>query len=135
MTDDIDIHELLAARRQIAHIWGIEDVQQIRPDLNDDQAWGVLKVIDERLDSEYGLSWDDIENAAEELFPEPDHWRGCIEVTVKGYTYSDALDHFTGLADHIEQAAVNDTTRATFDSVSLRPVECRPGDQNGGSHE
>ena len=36
---DVDIHELLAENRQIAHIWGIDDVQQQRPDLDDDQAW------------------------------------------------------------------------------------------------
>lgn len=70
MTGDIDIHELLGARRQIAHIWRVDDVQQLRPDLSDEQAWEVLKTIDERLDSEHGISWEDIETIAEELFPE-----------------------------------------------------------------
>jgi hypothetical protein len=36
MTNEIDVHALLAKSRQIAVIWSIEDVQQERPDLNDD---------------------------------------------------------------------------------------------------
>ena len=46
---DVDIHELLAENRQIAHIWGIDDVQEQRPDLDDDQAWAVLQVAEKRL--------------------------------------------------------------------------------------
>jgi hypothetical protein len=65
---DIDIHELLAENRQIAHIWGIEDVQGRRPDLDDDQAWQVLQTIDRRLDSEHGNCWDTIKIVADELF-------------------------------------------------------------------
>jgi len=66
---DIDVHELLARRRQIAHIWGIDDVQGIRPDLNDDDAWTVLQTCERHLDSYYGLSWTTIEITADELFP------------------------------------------------------------------
>src|SRR5262249_34916756 len=65
---DIDIHELLAQNRCIAHIWGTEDVQEVRPDLDDDQAWQVLQTIERRIDSQYGLSWDTIEIVADELF-------------------------------------------------------------------
>jgi hypothetical protein len=65
---DIDIHELLADNRQIAHIWGIGDVQKVRPDLDDDQAWQVLQTIDRRLDSEQGVCWETIEIVADELF-------------------------------------------------------------------
>jgi hypothetical protein len=65
---DIDIHELLAQNHQIADIWGTEDVQQVRPDLNDDQAWQVLQIVDRRYDSEYGIVWSTIEVIAEELF-------------------------------------------------------------------
>src|SRR5207244_6904068 len=35
---DLDIHELLKKRRQIGHIWGVEDVHEVRPDLTDEQA-------------------------------------------------------------------------------------------------
>src|SRR5260370_33397864 len=55
---DIDIHELLAENRKIAHIWGIDDVQGLRPDLNDDQAWQVLQTVDMHLDSEHGSPRD-----------------------------------------------------------------------------
>ena len=42
----IDVHVLLAPRRQIASIWSIEDVQEVRPDLTDDQAWEVLQQVE-----------------------------------------------------------------------------------------
>jgi hypothetical protein len=65
---DIDIYELLSQNRQIADIWGTEDVQQVRPDLNDDQAWEVLQTADRRYDSEYGITWTTLESIAQELF-------------------------------------------------------------------
>jgi hypothetical protein len=71
----IDIHDLLAERRQIAHIWGIEDVQGIRPDLDDDQAWDVLQHVDRHKDAELGITWLTLEMAAGHLFgdaPETD---------------------------------------------------------------
>src|SRR4051812_1017236 len=45
-----DIHQLLPNSRQIAPIWGIEDVQQFRPNLSDDQAWEVLQHVDHYYD-------------------------------------------------------------------------------------
>jgi hypothetical protein len=69
----IDIHELLTQRRQIAAIWSIEDVQQIRPDLSDDQAWEVLQQCDRKHDCNLGLTWDAIEYAADDMFPQPDN--------------------------------------------------------------
>ena len=76
MTNDtIDIHELLAARRQIAHIWSIEDVQSVRPDLDDDQSWEVLQSVDHHKDAEYGITWLTLALAADHLFgdaPETD---------------------------------------------------------------
>ena len=73
---DIDIHDLLAQNRCIAHLWGIEDVQQVRPDLNDNAAWQILQIVDRRLDSEHGMNWDTIEDVADELVPEPDTEEG-----------------------------------------------------------
>jgi hypothetical protein len=67
---DIDIHEVLAANRVIAHLWGTEDVQAVRPDLDDDQAWQVLQTVARRLDSQHGMSWETVEIVAEELFGE-----------------------------------------------------------------
>jgi hypothetical protein len=65
---DVDIHELLAENRQIALIWSVEDVQQLRPDLNDDQAWEVLQHVDHHKDAELGITWLTLEMAADHLF-------------------------------------------------------------------
>ena len=70
-----DIHALLAERRQIAMIWGVEDVQSVRPDLTDDQAWEVLQDVDHHKDAELGITWLTLEMAAEHRFgdaPETD---------------------------------------------------------------
>jgi hypothetical protein len=85
MIDDIDIHELLASRRQIAHIWGVEDVQQIRPDLSDDQSWKVLQDVDRHLDSELGITWLTLEATADDLFPAPDDSGHPLSVTGGGH--------------------------------------------------
>jgi hypothetical protein len=122
---DVDIHELLAKNRIIGHLWGIEDVQEVRPDLNDDQAWQVLQAIEQRLDSQFGMSWDTIEIIADELFGSKpvQRWQGRIDVAVEGYSRDEAIEHFTDLAAHIEKGAVNSTTRATFDFASLRCLD------------
>jgi hypothetical protein len=67
-TTGIDIHALLAQRRQIAVIWSIEDVQGIRPDLSDDQCWEVLEHVDHHKDAELGITWLTLEMASEILF-------------------------------------------------------------------
>ncbi|MBS0263108.1 MAG: hypothetical protein JSS02_14285 [Planctomycetes bacterium] len=68
---EIDVHELLAKRRQVAVIWSVEDVQSVRPDLTDDQSWAVLKECERRHDASWGITWISIEIIAGELFPEP----------------------------------------------------------------
>ena len=76
---EIDIHELLAERRLIGHLWGIEDVQGVRPDLSEDQCWEVLQFTDGHKDAELGITWLTLEAAAEELFgdaPDPDEAGG-----------------------------------------------------------
>jgi hypothetical protein len=65
---EVDIDDLLRDNRLIAHIWSVEDVRNIRPDLNDDQAWEVLRRIDNDVDSSIGISWDDIERMAREMY-------------------------------------------------------------------
>ena len=65
---DVDIHELLAQHRQIAHIWSVEDVQSVRPDLTEDQAWEVLQFVDDHKDAELGITWLTLTMAAEHLF-------------------------------------------------------------------
>jgi len=68
----IDIHKQLEQRRQVAVIWGIEDVQGMHPDLNDDQAWEVLLQCSKVHDREHGFTWLLIEYVAEDIFPCPE---------------------------------------------------------------
>lgn len=67
--DLIDIHELLNKKRQIAHVWSIEDVQTLRPELSDDQAWEILQSVDSRKDATVGINWDVLQHHADEIFP------------------------------------------------------------------
>lgn len=68
VSDEIDVEALLAARRQIAAIWGIEDVELIRPDLSDDQRWEVLQGVAMLHDADSGIDWMMIEQVADDLF-------------------------------------------------------------------
>ena len=73
MTKQIDINSYLARNKQIATIWGTEDVQEVRPDLNKKQAWKVLQEVDRQGSAEYGITWDTLQDTARELYgPEPD---------------------------------------------------------------
>jgi hypothetical protein len=65
---DIDVHAFLAERKLVASLWGIEDVQEVRPDLTDDQAWQVLQHVDRQKDATIGITWDTLEWAAQGLF-------------------------------------------------------------------
>jgi len=122
---DVDIHELLAEHRQIAHLWGVDDVRALRPDLNADQAWRVLQTALERLDCNVGITCDTVETIADELYGgKPKlRWQGRIDLSVEHYSRDEAIEHFTDLAAHIEKDAVNSTTKASFDAASLRLVE------------
>jgi hypothetical protein len=70
-TDEINIHLVLAQRKQIAAIWSIEDVQEVRPDLNEEQAWQVLQAVERCHDAEFGITWLALQDAAEGLFGPP----------------------------------------------------------------
>lgn len=67
----LDLHTLFASRRQVAIIWSTEDVQTVRPNLTDDEAWIVLQRCEKIHDCEVGFNWLLIETVADELFPEP----------------------------------------------------------------
>ena len=69
-TDTLDIHELLRARRQVAVIWSIEDVQAVRSHLSDDQSWEVLQRCVRVHDCEVGFTWMLIEAVADDMYPE-----------------------------------------------------------------
>jgi hypothetical protein len=118
---DVDLDELLAENRRIAHVWGTDDVRQLRPDLDDDQAWAVLQKVADRLDGALGITFETIETAAGELFPQPEGpWQGRIDVSVENYTRDAAVEHFEAMAAIIERQSVNSTMRAVFDPASLR---------------
>ncbi len=65
---DSDIHATLAKRREIAIIWCIEDVIEVRPDLNEDQCWQVLQNVDRHHDATIGVNWDVLDCVASILF-------------------------------------------------------------------
>lgn len=65
---DLEIHDLLATRREVAVIWCVEDVQEIRPDLTDGQCWEVLKVVRRNHDCTIGINWDVLKCQADLLF-------------------------------------------------------------------
>lgn len=60
-------------RRQVAVVWDLEAVQRKRPDLNDDDAWEVLRHCI-HLNNKFGYSWLPVEIVADELFPKAE---GC----------------------------------------------------------
>jgi hypothetical protein len=77
--DRPDIHEILARSRQIADIWGIEDVQSVRPDLTEEQAWNVLQAAEKQHDANIGINWDVLDCHADMLYgnaPESDEADG-----------------------------------------------------------
>jgi hypothetical protein len=69
--EPIDAHKLLAKHRMIGVVWCIQDVQEVRPDLTDDQAWEVLQEVERKHDAEYGINWTTLEIVADDLFPRP----------------------------------------------------------------
>jgi hypothetical protein len=109
-----DLDLLLHDNRLIAHVWSVQDVQSVRPDLNDDQAWEVLLGVEKCLDCSFGITWEIIETAAIARFGDPQEHRlkRCRE----------ALAHYGGLelADFLADAMLwcqeNDTD---FETVLL----------------
>lgn len=53
----------------LADDWHIEDVQSVRPDLDDDQALEVLNMLEQDFDANNGINWEVIEYTAESLYP------------------------------------------------------------------
>jgi hypothetical protein len=52
--------------------WSVEDVRDLRPDLSDGQSREVLRFVEDRHNASVGITWDVIEEAADELFPPPE---------------------------------------------------------------
>lgn len=66
------IQDDLPLIKEIAIIWHIEDVQNVRPDLSDAEASIVLQRLKKNHDADEGINWLTIEVLAGIIFPEPD---------------------------------------------------------------
>ena len=64
---------VLANDDSISIEWCIDDVKEVRPDLDDGQARDVLQLVEEDHDANVGVNWDTLECAANALFPEEAH--------------------------------------------------------------
>jgi hypothetical protein len=53
---------------QIVIVWSIDDVLERRPDLTKEQAKDVLDMVIRRHDCNFGVSWENLDYCAEELF-------------------------------------------------------------------
>ena len=56
----------------MAEWWSTDDVQGERPDLTDDQAREVLRLLDRQHDAEIGINWQFIRDIADMLYEEPE---------------------------------------------------------------
>ena len=54
---------------EIAIVWSMEDVLEVRPDLTHDQAMEVLEFAEQKHDASIGISWDVLSIWAEQLHP------------------------------------------------------------------
>ena len=61
--------EYLKKHGEIAIIWSVEDVLEVRPELNEAQAFEVLTLCQRRHDANIGITWDTLADAADTLFP------------------------------------------------------------------
>jgi hypothetical protein len=53
----------------ISIVWYIDDVQSVRPDLSDEQAWEVLLAAKDNHDASLGINWDVLESWCDNLYP------------------------------------------------------------------
>ena len=55
---------------EIAIVWSVADVLDIRPDLTHDQAYEVLQLAKDKHDANIGINWDVLSIHAEWEYPE-----------------------------------------------------------------
>ncbi len=68
----LDLHALLASRKQVAIVGSITDVRELRPDLTDEESWGVLVQCSDVHDCNYGFTWELLKAVADDMYPAPD---------------------------------------------------------------
>ena len=54
----------------IAIIWCIDDVKQVRPDLNDEDCLDVLYYADRKHDASMGITYDTLQYISDYLYPQ-----------------------------------------------------------------
>lgn len=69
MTESM-VQEILPLVKEIAIYWHIEDIQDRRPDLTEEQASTVLQRLKKNHDANIGINWEVIDIVADILFPE-----------------------------------------------------------------
>ena len=65
---ETNLKPLLKPAGEIAIIWSVEDVLEIRPDLSREQATEVLEQVSQDHDAGIGINWQTLEYVADELF-------------------------------------------------------------------
>lgn len=58
--------------KTISIIWGTDDLQEVRPDLNEEQAYEVLIMAEKEHDANCGICWDTLRSWADYLYLEPE---------------------------------------------------------------
>lgn len=53
----------------ISITWHIDDVKEVRPDLNKKQCREVLQEVKKSHDATFGVTWDTLKIVADDLFP------------------------------------------------------------------
>ena len=67
--ETIDYGYGYTSTNSIAIIWSIEDVKEVRPDLNDEECMDVLSYVHKKHDATIGVSWETLEIHSAYLFP------------------------------------------------------------------
>ena len=65
---ETNLKPLLTPAGEIAIVWSVEDVLEIRPDLSREQAAEVLEQVSQDHDAGIGINWQTLEYVADELF-------------------------------------------------------------------
>lgn len=122
---ELDLHELLREHQMIGHFYTVDDVQHLKPHLNEHQAWQVLQAIDTsvKLAPEYGMSWDGIRDTADAMFPPSTAYTGNVTVSIdtdKVLSQEDANQLYAEIAADISQR--HRYVKAHYDRTSTHMV-------------
>ena len=55
-------------RKELVDTWCVDDVQSVRADLTDEQAFEVLCRVAHNFDANYGVNWDTLKITADDLY-------------------------------------------------------------------